>query len=493
MEKFTPPAGFNRLYYSLGVLMLLGALDTSIVATALPNIVSDFKSTQNISWVIVGYSLAAASALPVFGKLVDKFGSAKLFGWAVGIFLAASLLCGIAPNLETLTFARALQGLGGAGVGMLPMTIITSMLPERYRPKYLAPIGAVWAVATLGGPIIGGLITEAFGWRWVFFINLPIGVIAILLIAGVLPKKENLKPGKLFDISTLLLFLVASSLVIFSLNGFTAALGTDETQALPLIGAALIASVLFIWRTLKSSNPIIPIRSFSSRGAITALAISALSGANLFAMASYVPSLLQMSYEVPGWLAGMSLAPMVIGMLIVSIITTRIVGKTGSYTKLPVIGSAISGSAMFLAYFFGATGGPVFIVFCLFLGGVGLGNYVQLNLTLTQAYSKAEFLGSITSTFSVVRDMSGSIVSTIAGGIFGFGVVSLLSKLQLPVGLDPASLSPAAIAGLDGPLKGHVQQAYADAFHPIFLNSALAFTAVFILALTLPKIQLKSS
>ena len=493
MEKFTPPAGFNRLYYSLGVLMLLGALDTSIVATALPNIVSDFKSTQNISWVIVGYSLAAASALPVFGKLVDKFGSAKLFGWAVGIFLAASLLCGIAPNLETLTFARALQGLGGAGVGMLPMTIITSMLPERYRPKYLAPIGAVWAVASIGGPIIGGLITEAFGWRWVFFINLPIGLIAILLIAGVLPKNENLRPGKLFDISTLILFLLASSFVIFSLNGFTSALGKDVASVLPLAIAAVIATVLFIWRTLKSNNPIIPIRSFSSRGSITAIAISALSGANLFAMASYVPSLLQMSYAVPGWLAGMALGPMVLGMLAVSIITTRIVGRTGSYTKLPVIGSAISGVAMVLAYLFGASLGPIFIVFCLFLGGVGLGNYVQLNLTLVQAYSKAEFLGSITSTFAVVRDMSGSIVSTIAGGIFGFGAVSILSKLALPAGLEASSLSPSAIASLEPGLKEQMQQAYADAFHPIFLNSAIAYLVVFVLALTLPKLKLKST
>lgn len=491
MEKFTPPANFNRLYYSLGVLMLLGALDTSIVATALPNIVSEFRGTQNLSWIIVGYSLAAASALPVFGKLIDKFGSAKLFGWAVGIFLGASLLCGLAPNLETLTFARALQGLGGAGIGMLPMTIITSMLPERYRPKYLAPIGAVWAVASIGGPIIGGLITQAFGWRWIFFINLPIGLIAILLIVSVLPKNELLKPGKLFDPSTLLLFLLASSLIIFSLNGFTEAIATDATKAFPLMWAAVIATILFFWRTVKSSNPIIPIKSFSNRGSITALIISALSGANLFAMASYVPSLLQMAYGIPGWLAGMALGPMILGMLTVSIITTRIVGKTGNYTKLPVIGSAITGVAMLLAYFFGASLGPWFIVICLMLGGIGLGNYVQLNLTLTQAYSKAQFLGAITSTFSVVRDLAGSIVSTIAGGVFGYGVVKLLTQMELPAGLDVTSVSPAEIVSLPLSLREQVQQAYADAFHPIFLNSALAYVAVFALALTLPKIQLK--
>jgi hypothetical protein len=189
----------------------------------------------------------------------------------------------------------------------------------------------------------------------------------------------------------------------------------------------------------------------------------------------------------------MALGPMVLGMLAVSIITTRIVGRTGSYTKLPVIGSAISGVAMVLAYVFGANLGPIFIVFCLFLGGVGLGNYVQLNLTLVQAYSKAEFLGSITSTFAVVRDMSGSIVSTIAGGIFGFGAVSILSKLALPAGLEASSLSPSAIASLEPGLKGQVQQAYADAFHPIFLNSAIAYLLVFVLALTLPKLKLKST
>ena len=491
-KTFTLPANFNRLYYSLGVLMLLGALDTSIVSTALPNILADFGGTENISWILVGYSLATATALPIFGKLVDKFGSAKLFGWAVGIFLGASLLCGLAPNLPFLTFARALQGLGGAGVGMLPMTIITSMLPERYRPKYLAPIGAVWAIATIAGPIVGGLLTAAVGWRWVFFINLPIGLVAILLVSQVLPKNENLKPGKLFDPSTLVLFILASSLLIFSLNGFTAALTKDVTSAIPLILLALVAMAAFIWRTLKSSNPIIPIRSFSSRGSITALIISALSGANLFAMAGYIPSLLQTAYGVPGWLSGMSLAPLVLAMLVVSIITTRRVGRTGSYTKLPVIGSSISGTGMLLAYLFGAHLGPLFIVFCLVLGGIGLGCYVQLNLTLTQAYSKAEFLGSITSTFSVVRDISGSIVSTIAGGIFGFGVVSLLAKLTLPSGLTVNGLSPSAIAGLSQPLRSQVQQAYSDAFHPIFLNSALAYLVIFVLALTLPKIQLKS-
>lgn len=492
-DTFTLPANFNRLYYSLGVLMLLGALDTSIVATALPNILADFGGTENISWILVGYSLATATALPIFGKLVDKFGSAKLFGWAVGIFLAASLLCGLAPNLPVLTAARALQGLGGAGVGMLPMTIITSMLPERYRPKYLAPIGAVWAVATIAGPIVGGLLTAALGWRWVFFINLPIGLIAILLVSKVLPKNEILKLGKLFDTSTLVLFVLASSGLIFSLHSFTASINKDVSSAFPLIGFALVALVAFFWRTLKSRNPIIPIRSFSSRGAISALIISGLSGANLFAIAGYVPSLLQMAYGVPAWLSGMSLAPLVLAMLTVSIITTRIVGRTGSYTKLPVIGSAVSGTGMLLAYLFGSNLGPIFIVFCLVLGGIGLGCYVQLNLTLTQAYSKAKFLGSITSTFSVVRDITGSIVSTVAGGIFGFGVVNLLTKLTLPADLSVSAVSPSAIAGLEPHLRAEVQQAYSIAFHPIFLNSALAYLVVFVLALSLPKLKLKSN
>lgn len=493
MEKYTPPAHFNRLYYSLAILMLLGALDVSIIATALPNVVSDFGVTQNISWILVGYSLATATALPVYGKLIDKYGSGKLFGWAVGIFLASSLLCGLAPNIEVLTLARVLQGFGGAGLSMLPMTIISSMLPERQRPKYMARFGAVWAIATIAGPILGGFLTEALGWRWVFFINIPIGFVAILLVAKVLPKNEELKPGKLFDISTLILFIIASSSLIFALNGFTASIGNNSTPAYAFIAAAVLALVLFFWRTLKAPNPIIPIRSFASRGAITALVISALSGANLFAVASYVPSLLQMSYGVPGWLAGLALGPMILAMLGVSLITTRRVGKTGRYTKLPVIGSVVAGIGMLLAYLFGSQLGPWFLVACLVIGGIGLGTYVQLNLTLTQAYTKEKFLGAITSTFSVVRDMSGAIVSTISGGIFGFGAVALLNQLALPEGLTGSNISPEAIAQLEPALRAQVQTAYFEAFHPVFLNSAIAYIIIFALALTLPKIHLKNS
>lgn len=493
MEKFTPPAHFNRLFYSLAILMLLGALDVSIIATALPNVVADFGVTQNISWILVGYSLATATALPVYGKLIDKYGSAKLFGWSVGIFLGASLLCGFAPNIEILTFARVIQGFGGAGLSMLPMTIITSSLPERQRPKYMARMGAVWAIATIAGPIVGGFLTEALGWRWVFFINLPIGLVAILLVAKVLPKNQELKPGKLFDISTLILFIIASSALIFALNGFTASIGSNSTPAYAFIAAAVVALVAFFWRTLRAPSPIIPIRSFASRGAITALTISALSGANLFAVSSYVPSLLQMSYGVPGWLAGLALGPMILAMLGVSLITTRRVGKTGQYTKLPVIGSAITGMGMLAAYLFSSQLGPWFLVGCLVVCGMGLGTYVQLNLTLTQAYSKEKFLGAITSTFSVVRDMSGAIVSTITGGIFGFGAVALLNQLTLPNGLTGSNISPEAIALLEPGLRSQVQLAYFDAFHPIFLNSVIAYIVIFVLALTLPKIHLKNS
>ncbi len=492
MDKSLLPPNFNRLYYSLFLLVFLGALDTSIIATALPTIVGDFDVTENISWVIVGYNLAAGLALPVFGKLVDKYGSSRLIGWTLGFFLFASILCGLAPTIEFLTFARALQGLGGAGIGVLPLTILTSILPERYRPRYMAPISIVWAVAAIGGPVLGGLLTDALGWRWNFWINVPIGLVTFILIRKVLPKNENLKPGKLFDVSTYILFIAASVLLVLSLNGLTEAMTTEISGAFPLLWLAGAALVLFFWRSFKASNPVIPVRSFTSRGAITALAIATISGANLFPIAAYVPSLLQMAFDFPGWLAGMAIGPMVLTMLGVSILITRRVGRTGRFTKYPVIGSAIAGLAMLSAYLFGETLGAWWIVVALGIAGAGLGFYVQLNLTLVQAFTAAKFLGSITSTVSVLRDLSSSVVSTIAVSIFGFGVVNLRSKLTLPAGLTPSSVSPTDLATMEPVLKQNIQDAYFAAYEPVFLNSAFAYVFVFALALTLPKIDLKT-
>lgn len=473
-------------------MQLLSALDISIVATALPRIVAEFNAIQNISWIVAAYALAMGIAMPVYGRLVDKYGSRKMFFISLSIFLSASVLCGFSISIEMLSASRVLQGLGAAGMTLMPLTILSSMLPERSRPKYIAPMISVWTVASVAGPVLGALLTDTVGWRWVFWINAPIGLVAILLALSTIPRQEKLREGKLFDPSTLLLFVTASAILIFALHN--AAEGTQGNlfTTVTLLGLAFLAIVVFIWRTLKSKNPLIPIRAFNNRGAITVLAIGTLAGASLFPLTNFVPTLLQMGFSVPAWAAGLSLVPLVFGVMFANIFSTRRLHKTGRYHKFYVAGTAIASLGMFAIYFFGEANGVWLITAGLAAAGLGVGMFGQFTVTLSQSFSKSEFLGSVTSTVMVTRDMASSIVVTVSGGIFGFGVSQALSQLNLPAALKGITLQPSDLSGLAPAIRSQVESAYFDAFHPIFLNSAIVYVLIFVLAVTMPKLDLKA-
>ena len=430
--------------------------------------------------------------MPVYGRLVDKFGSTKMFVFSIVLFLSASILCGLATDITMLSVSRVLQGIGGAGLSLLPVTILSHMIPERSRPKYLAPMAAVWSVASVAGPVLGGILTDTVGWRWIFWINLPLGLVAALLAIPAIPKQEKLREGKLFDVSTLILFMFASVSLVFALHAISQGFNGDISTTLYLSAFALLAIVAFVWRTLRSDRPLIPFRAFNNRGAITVLIIGTLGGASLFPLTGYIPTLLQMAFEVPAWLAGISLVPLVAGVLSANIFATRRLSKHGHYRHFYVIGLSIALFSMLAIYLLIKPFGVWVEVAGLALAGLGVGFYGQFTVTLAQAFSESKFLGSVTSTVIVSRDMASSIVATFAGGLFGFGVSSALAKLPLPSNLQGISLEPRDVVALAEPLKTQVQQAYVDAFQPIFLNSAVAFLLILILAITMPKVDLKA-
>jgi MFS family permease len=471
---------------------LLSALDISIVATSLPVIVAEFNAIQNISWIIAGYSLATAIAMPIYGRLVDKFGSAKMFLFSIVLFLVASTLCGLAQDIIMLSVSRVLQGFGGAGLSLLPVTIISGLIPERSRPKYIVPMISVWSIAGVAGPVLGGLLTATVGWRWIFWINLPLGLLAILLAVPALPRQDKLREGKPFGISTLVFFILSASSLVFALHSITEGLSGDLTFMATSAAFALLMISLFIWRTIKSDNPLIPIRAMNNRGAITVLILGTIGGASVFPLTGFVPTLLQMAYDVPSWLAGLSLVPLVAGVLSANIFSSRRLSKTGNYSNFYLVGSAIAAMSMFGIYFLSGQLGAVLIAAGLGLTGFGFGLFGQFTVTLAQSFSESRFLGSVTSTVMVSRDISGSVVATIAGGLFGFGVSQALLKLNLPENLRGISLQPSDLSTLSPAIKAQVQLAYFDAFHAIFLNSAVAYVLVFALALTLPKKELKA-
>jgi MFS family permease len=468
-------------------------MDISIVATALPVVVGEFHEAKNMSLVIVGYSLAVAIIVPVYGKLSDKYGGGRLFGWAIGIFLAASAACGFATNFWMLTVARVIQGFGGGGLGLLPLAIISEMLPERLRPKYLAPMAAVWTIAGIGGPILGGILTDTVGWRWIFFINLPIGALALLLAAGALPKHPKRHSNKLFDLETYVFFAITSVLLILTMYRVSGELLNGLSQTTLLLALATAAGLaLFIWRTLVAENPVIPMRILANRGAITMLILGTLAAVNLFAISGFVPTVLQMGFNVSASVAGLGLMPMVLAMVVTSILVSRQIGKSGKWRHWPIIGSTISLASMLAAYFFADQWGGWLIVLSLAGGAVGLGLFGQLTLTLVQAFSKAKVLGAVTASVNVSRDLVGTVVSTLAGGFFGYRLVTALTQLDLPSGVSAQAIKPQQLATLDTATRIAVNHAYIDAYRPTFLNSAIAYVLVLALAISLPKLDLKS-
>jgi MFS family permease len=462
------------------------------VATSLPVIVAEFNAIQNISWIIAGYSLATAIAMPIYGRLVDKFGSAKMFLFAIVVFLVASTLCGFSQSIFMLSASRVLQGFGAAGLSLLPITIISGLIPERSRPKYIVPMVSVWSIASVAGPVLGGLLTVTAGWRWIFWINLPLGLLAILLAVPALPRQYKLREGKPFGISTLVFFILAASSLVFALHSITEGFTGDMTATYSLSALAVVMIALFIWRTIKSDNPLIPIKAMNNRGTITVLILGTIGGAAVFPLTGFIPTLLQMAYAVPNWLAGLSLVPLVAGVLSANIFSSRRLAKTGNYSNFYLVGSATAALSMFVMYFFSQQLGAPLIAIGLGFTGFGFGLFGQFTVTLAQSFSESKFLGSVTSTVMVSRDISGSVVATIAGGLFGFGVSQALVSVNLPAGLRGISLQPADLVGLSPGLQAQVQQVYFDAFHATFLNSAVAYVLVFALALTLPKRDLKA-
>ena len=430
--------------------------------------------------------------MPIYGRLVDKFGSAKIFMFAISLFLGASILCGLSVNIFMLTASRVLQGIGGAGLTLLPVTTLSHMIPERSRPKYLAPLAAVWSVASVAGPVLGGLLTDTVGWRWVFWINLPIGLVAVLLALPAMPKHEKLREGKLFDIATLLLFILSFAGLILAMNVVTAGTKIDLHTSVTVCAASTAIMAVFVWRSFRTERPIIPFRAFNNRKVITVLVVGTLGGASLFPLTGYVPTLLQMAYGVPAWLAGLSLVPLVAGVLVANLYSTRRLSKHGHYRHYYLAGLIIAAVGMFGVYFFIQPFGVWVEVAGLALVGLGQGFFGQFTVTLAQAFSESKYLGSVTSTVMVARDVSSTVVASFAGGIFGFGVSAALAQLALPENLRGVSLQPSDVAALAEPLKSQVQQAYLNAFHPIFLNSAITFTLILLLALTLPKVALKA-
>jgi len=466
------------LVASLLVVSFLGALDHTVVSTSLATIAGELGALEQLSWIMVGYTLSATVMLPVLGKLGDVLGPRRVFVASLVLFVAASLACGFAPDMGWLIAARVVQGVSSAGIQLMSQTIIARVTSPRQRPRYMAIIGAAFPIAIVIGPVLGGLITDFWGWQWVFWINVPVGIVALALALIAVPHLPGGGHPR-FDIAGSVVFTLSLVALVLAVTWVG-----DETlrlAALILFGVALVGFAIFFAVEVRADAPIIPLHLLRNRTILSCLALSAIIGAGLFATTSDLPTYFQMAYRTSATVSGLVPIATVLGMLVSNLLTGFLVSRTGRYRPYPIIGTALSAAGL-LTMALLPVGVPLWVpMIVMAIVGIGTGGFMNLVFALVQSSAPVADLGAVTATTNIVRQVASTLGTAVIGGVLGFGVAALL-----PSSLDAATLTPQAVHAASPAVQDAVATIYHDVFAPVFLALAVVYALGVVAALALP-------
>ncbi|GGW30559.1 MFS transporter [Streptomyces caelestis] len=491
----------GNVLVSIGALllgMLLAALDQTIVSTALPTIVSELGGMDHLSWVVTAYLLAATAATPLWGKLGDQYGRKRLFQTAIVIFLVGSALCGTAQDMTQLIAFRAVQGLGGGGLIVLSMAIVGDLVPPRDRGRYQGLFGAVFGATSVLGPLLGGLFTQHASWRWVFYVNLPVGIVALAVIAAVLHIPRRAQRHVIDYLGTFLIAAVATCLVLVaSLGGTTWGWGSAQIVGLAVLGVVL--AVVFVAVERRAAEPVLPLKLFRVRTFTLAAVISFVVGFAMFGAMVYLPTFLQVVQGVSPTMSGVHMLPMVLGLLLASTVSGQIVSRTGRWKVFPVAGTGVTTLGLLLLHQLDEHSSTAELSGFFFVFGLGLGLVMQVLVLIVQNAVPYQDLGVATSGATFFRSIGASFGVAVFGTIFanrlGDQLTDAFRGARLPPGVSVAALEadPRGIAALPSGLRPPALHAYAVSITDVFLYAAPVALLGFVLAWFLKEDRLRGS
>jgi len=486
------PREIRLVMIGLVIAMLLAMLDNLIVGTAMPTIVGELGGSEHMSWVVTAYTLATAAATPIWGKLGDLYGRKGTFLISIAIFLAGSALCGLSDSMTQLIAFRAFQGLGAGGLMVGVMSIMGALVPPRDRGKYQGMFAAVMALATIGGPLIGGFLTDHLSWRWTFYVNLPLGAVALAFIVVTLKLPKVRSKAKIDYLGALLLTVGITSLVLITTwGGQEYAWGSKQILGLGALGVASL--IAFCYVEQRAEEPVIPLGLFKNLNFTLVSIIGFIVGFAMFGAVTFLPLYQQIVQDASATNSGLLLMPMMFGMLVISLVVGQAITKTGKYRIYPIIGTAVmAGGSLLLSTL--AVDTTRFASACyMVVLGAGMGFLMQVTMLVAQNSVELKDMGVASSSATLFRTIGGSFGVALFGALFNNRVTETMTKANLPMSGKSGQTSPAALKQAPPNVQDAYHHAISNGMHTVFLWGAVISLVAVAAAVFLKEVPLRGA
>ncbi|WP_202126178.1 MDR family MFS transporter [Actinomadura physcomitrii] len=495
-----PALSTRQIYIAIFGLMLgmfLAMLDNLIVGTALPTIVGDLGGLEHLSWVVTAYTLATAAATPIWGKLGDLYGRKGMFMTSIVVFLVGSMLSGLSQNMGELIGFRALQGLGAGGLMVGAMSIIGDLVPPRERGRFQGMIGAMMPLAFVGGPLLGGFLTDHLSWRWAFYVNVPIGAVALVVIAfGMRLHTARIKARIDYVGATLLTIGIVCVTLVASWGGSQYPWGSARIIVLAVVG--VVALAVFVFAETRMPEPILPPRLFRSRNFTAAQILSFMVGAAMFGVVNYLPLYMQTVQGASPTTSGLLLLPLMFGMLAMGLLSGQLITRTGRYRHYPIIGGAVLTGGMLLLLMLKVDTSTLTSSLLTLGVGVGMGLIMQNTMLVTQNSVELRDMGSASGSVTLFRTIGGSLGVALLGSIYNNRFEDeAVRRLGADAGHRLASggqhVTPDLLAKLPAPVREAFESGVTSGVHGIAIGGTVLAAIAFVVAWFIKEVPLRGS